>query len=355
MKKASYINQIIRNLIIIAFLIWVFLNNSGLMKYMIIPFIICIILSINKNIFLLIGKNKYANIFNKLYTVVFLLFAFGFIIFWSYIVAKQKNYIMLLFTIPFWIIGIYIVRKCFLKKSEKDLSNKRRSKFNISVIIPCFLVLTVLASGFFCLIIGIKDTYNINKTTKDYLTTTSYFKDYEIFNSDERWEHNRTKTYTTYRLIYTYKVDNKEYTIKTDYGNGYIPDINSTRKVKYNPNNPSEAVLIGTNRNEGLIYFGAFFVLGGMVFVLIFLQTKGIFDKTKIDVIGTYVGVAFTIIGIGIILMQNGITSSFIETLKVMKFWILIPLMFIVVGILVTIRSLLLPKLAMKNREKYLY
>lgn len=351
MKKGIYISQIIRNLIIIIFLSWVFLNNIGFMKFMVIPFIICLIISITKNICLLVGKDKYANIFNKLYAIVFLLFAFSFLIFWCYTVIKNNNYIALIFTIPFWILGIYFIRKYFFKKKEKEISNKSNSKFNTTIIIPCFLVFSVLVLGFFCLIIGIKDTYHINKTTKDYYTTTGYFKDYEIFDSSEKLEHNRYKTHTTYRLIYSYEVDNKEYTIKTDYGNGYIPDTNSTRKIKYNPNNPSEAVLMGTNRNNGLIYFGTFFILGGMIFVLIFLQTKGIFDKIKIDIIGTYAGVVFTIIGIGIILIQNGITSSFLETIKVMKFWILIPFIFIVIGIILTIKSLLLSKAAMSSRK----
>lgn len=133
--------------------------------------------------------------------------------------------------------------------------------------------------------------------------------------------------------------------VSTDYGVEKIPAVNSVRKVKYDPNNYEKAVLVGTNRNNGLIYFGAFFVLGGMVFVLIFLQIKGVFDKIKIDVIGTYIGVIFTIIGIGIILLQNGMTSSFIETVKTMGFWILIPFMFIIVGMFQTIKCLLLPKL----------
>lgn len=311
---------------------------------MIIPFIICLILSTIKNICLLIGKDRYANIFNRLYAFVFLLFAFGFLIFWSYLVIKSNNYVTLLFTIPFWIAEIYFIRKYFFKKSEKTLPNKTMLKFNIMIIIPYFLVITVLLIGIFCLFIGIKDTYYMNKITKNYLTTIAYFKNYEIFDSYEEWENNRTQTHTTYRLIYTYKVDNKEYSIKTDYGNGYIPDINSTREIKYNPDNPSESVLVSMNRNNGLIYFGAFFTLGGMVFVLIFLQAKGIFDKIKIDVIGTYIGIIFTIIGIGMILLQNGMTSSFMETVKIMKFWILIPVMFIVVGILLTIRSLFLQK-----------
>ena len=214
------------------------------------------------------------------------------------------------------------------------------------MIIPFFLVLIVLAVGLFCLFMGIKETYIVNRNTKDYLTTTAYFKDYEIFDSTEKWEDNNYNKHTTYRLIYTYKVDNKEYIIKTDYGSGYIPKINSERKIKYDHNNPNHAVLVDMNRNTALIYFGIFFTLGGMTFVLIFLQTKGLFDRIKTDVIGLYIGILFTIIGIGIILVQNAMTSSFIETIKVMNVWILIPLIFISVGILLTIKILFL-----KNRK----
>lgn len=337
MKKGIYINQIIRDLIAITILFWLFSNNNGLMKFIIMPFIICLLLSIGKSICLIIGKDKYkyANIFNKLYALVFLLFASCFLIFWSYTIIKNNNYLTLLFTIPFWLMEIHFIRKYFFKKSQKDLSNKRKSKFNLKIIFSCLLVLAVLASGFLCLFIGIKDTYNFNQKTKDYVTTD--FKDYNIYNIDEEG--------TTYKLIYEYEVDGKKYMVSTDYGVEKIPAVNSVRKVKYDPNNYEKAVLVGTNRNNGLIYFGAFFVLGGMVFVLIFLQIKGVFDKIKIDVIGTYIGVIFTIIGIGIILLQNGMTSSFIETVKTMGFWILIPFMFIIVGIFQTIKCLLLPKL----------
>ena len=68
MKKGIYINQIIRDLIAITILFWLFSNNSGLMKFIIMPFIICLLLSIGKSICLIISKDKYkyANIFNKL-------------------------------------------------------------------------------------------------------------------------------------------------------------------------------------------------------------------------------------------------------------------------------------------------
>lgn len=123
---------------------------------------------------------------------------------------------------------------------------------------------------------------------------------------------------------------------------GYIPERNSTREVKYDPNNPEEAILVGTNSSNFLIFFGGFFILGAAAFIIGALYMKGTFDKVKIDIMGTYFGVVFTIIGVGIILFQNGTTSSFIETIKSMGFWILIPILFIVVGTFQTVKCLFL-------------
>ena len=134
---------------------------------------------------------------------------------------------------------------------------------------------------------------------------------------------------------------------------GYIPETNSTRKVKYNPNNHSEAVLVGTNGNNFLIYFGAFFTLGGSVFVLATLYIKGVFDKVKIDVMGTYVGFIILIVGIGIILFQNQTTSSLIKTIKSMGFWFIIPSLFIIVGVFQIIKCLFLILNYHKNHYFY--
>ena len=58
-----------------------------------------------------------------------------------------------------------------------------------------------------------------------------------------------------------------------------------------------------------------------------------IHDSLKIDVIGTYNGFIFLIIGIGFIMFQKGTYDFFSEVIKAMKLWIVIPIMFIVVGI----------------------
>ncbi len=353
MKKTQFTTNIIRAVLVFILLIFVFIKNEQLgLRIMIASFLLLTVCNIAENLCKLINKPIGAKIFHKLFVIIFLLFGFGFLIVWSYAWIKEKQYLPLLFTIPFWIFEIYMVRRSLLGIKTTPKQTEKKCKFDFRIVVSCFLVFGVLFSGIICLVVGIRDTYYASKTTKSYLTTTGYFKDYEIYDSYKKREHNRTKTHTTYRLIYAYKIDDKEYTIKTDYGSGTIPEINSIRKIKYNPNNPSEAIFVGTNRNSGLIYFGAFFLLGGMVFVLIFLYAKGVFDKVKINILGLYVGIVFLVVGIGIIAFQMGEVSSLIEMVKRMGFWILIPIMFIIIGGFQTVKCLFFERLEINNSRK---
>lgn len=328
-----YIGTIIRSLIIFIFLLLIITKNSDMLsKLMIFPFLLCSLFSVGKNICLLKDKNNIANVFSKLFIISFLTFWFGLLGYGSYLFIKVNNYFNLVFTLPFWIGGIYIIRKFLFGISSKSVPKNKKLKFNFQIIISGLLVASVLIIGVVCLFFGIHDTYKLNAKIKGYLTTEGYFTDYEVYDTD--------KDGTTYRHIYTYKVDGKEYVVKTDFGLGYIPAENSVREVKYNPDNQKESVLVGTNKNNFLIYFGAFFFLGGSVFVLGALYVKGVFDKVKIDVIGTYVGIVFFIVGLGIIFFQSSTTGSLLETIKSFSFWILIPIMFISVGIFQTIKCL---------------
>lgn len=333
-NKNTFIYKLVYLIIILIFLFSAFFKtNDVITEIMLTPFIFCTISSIGKNICLILNNKKIANIFSKLFIISFLTFLFGFLIFWGYLCIKGKNYLNILFEIPFFIIGIYIVRKFLFKPKSKKESKKEIRIFNFKIIISYFLVLLVLIIGLSCLFFGIKDTYNLNKVTKNYITTEGYFRDYEIYNISRDGQ-------TTYKLIYTYNIDGNEYTVATDYGVGYIPEKNSIREVKYNPNNYDDSILIGTNNNNFLIYFGGFFTLIGSVFVLTMLYSKGIFDKLKFDIIGLYIGFVLFIIGSGIILFQIGTTSSIIGVIKSMNFGLLIPLLFIIVGIFQIIKSI---------------
>ena len=65
-----------------------------------------------------------------------------------------------------------------------------------------------------------------------------------------------------------------------------------------------------------------FFVFGSLTFVIFGFTILGVFDKIKIDVLGTYIGFVFIIIGTCLVLIKNGTTMSLVETIKNMRFWI---------------------------------
>lgn len=239
-------------------------------------------------------------------------------------------------------LAIFTARKYLFGIKNSSIQINKNKKFDYKFIVSTLLVFSVLVVGIVCLSVGIKDTYYTNKKTKDYILTTASYQDYEIYDSNDEED-------TTYRLIYVYEVDNQKYEIKTDYGSGFIPSVNSKRKIKYNPNNPSEAVFLGTNKNNILIYFGAFFILGGMVFVLGFLYVIGVFDKIRINILGLYMGFVFLVIGIGIIAVQIGNGFSIFEMIKEMKFWFLVPVMFVTIGGFQLIKCLFFERIEVNN------
>lgn len=334
-NRNIYIATTIRSSIIFIFLLVIISKNKDIMsRIIILPFLLCSLFLALKNICLIMDKERIALTFSKLFIINFLVFWFGFLVFSNAYFIRENNYFSLIFTIPFWIAGIYMVHKFLFSANPKKMTRQKESRFNFQMVVSSFLVLSVLGVGIASLFFGIRNTYKLKVKTKGYLTTNGYFKDYSIYNIN--------KDKTTYKLIYIYEVNGKEYTIVTDYGVGAesIPEINNKREIKYNSANPAEAVLSGTNKNNFLIYFGMFFTLGGSIFVLFALSLKGVFDKVKFNIIGTYIGVMCIIVGIGIILLQNGTTLSLLGTIKSLKIWIVIPILFIVSGIYLMIKSL---------------
>jgi len=336
-NKSVYTRKLISSVFITILLIYFMIKTSS-PKIIFVPFLICAISMIGKSISLIMEKKKYVNIFDKSFTIGFLLFWFGFLIYANYIAIKDKQWQLVAFSLVFWIVGIYFAKKRLVKPKEKTSNEKSKTKLNIDfrILISALLVIIVLLSGIAMLFFGIMDTYRLNSITKGYIATDGYYRECDIFSSDEDG--------TTYKLTYVYTVNNKEYSVTTDYGTNYIPEENSSREIKYNPNNPEEAIITGTNSKNGLIYFGAFFTFGSITFILAALSVLGYFDKFKVDILGTYIGFLFFIIGIGIILFQTGTTTSLIETIKSFGLWILIPIMFIIVGIIQIVKCLLKKK-----------
>ena len=95
---------------------------------------------------------RLADIFSKLYTIGFLLFWFGFLSVAAFLCIRDENYNTLLFTLPFWIAGIFIVKRRLLRNHT---GKKDERQFPIGIIISILLVLITLASGILFLIQGI--------------------------------------------------------------------------------------------------------------------------------------------------------------------------------------------------------
>lgn len=121
-------------------------------KIIFVPFLICSISMAMEQIGLIFNKRKCAILFHKLFTLGFLLFWFGLLIVGAYVCLRDKNYGLLLFTIPFWLIGIFIIKRYLLNMKPKT---KPVSNLNFMVIVGASLVGIVLLSGLIILVLGI--------------------------------------------------------------------------------------------------------------------------------------------------------------------------------------------------------
>lgn len=180
--------QTIAVLITSIFLSYVLITTKDLLtRIIVIPFLLFGISFFFKNVCIMLNKNKLAKMFSKINMIAFLIYLFGFITFWCYTSLKIGAYIQIIFSIPFWIVGIFIIRKRFFSQKAKIHNEKKKAKINIDfrILISAFLVLVVFLSGIVMLFLGIKDTYQLKIKTKNYITTSGYYSAYDIFKSDE--------------------------------------------------------------------------------------------------------------------------------------------------------------------------
>lgn len=110
MIKAVNFIKLIRSFLITLVLVILFFNTSN-GKLILIPFIICSIALLLKDLFIIFNKEKYLKIFDKLYIIGFFIFWFGFLIYFDYLCFIDKNYQLLIFSIPFWLVGIFFIKK----------------------------------------------------------------------------------------------------------------------------------------------------------------------------------------------------------------------------------------------------
>ena len=104
--------QLVTSIIVSIFLLEVLFTSKDLTtKVIVIPFLVFALAFGIKHILLMMKKKKLANKFSKVYVIAFLIYLFVFLIYWDYVSLINGKYIDILFSVPFWIAGIYFVYK----------------------------------------------------------------------------------------------------------------------------------------------------------------------------------------------------------------------------------------------------
>lgn len=221
-------------------------------------------------------------------------------------------------------------------------------KFNRFIFLP---ILTLLCGVFF-LGLGIYET--VTSDTKSYAETTGYFYYSTIAEKEHSDSLKNTTVATTYYLTYQYAVDGEAYYVTTDYTTSFEPSFGEEIKILYDAQNPEKAVVGGpSKRNNLLILFGIFFILGSLPFLLLFLSKDEKKKKTpKIDGLGILMGSIVTVVGYGSLAIICGSFSpvgifNYIDSSFILP--MIIPFLMIGVGLLSVIKSIFFYKNNDKN------
>ena len=150
MKRKSPIGNLTASVCATGILLYV-MGRTTSPKIILLPFLICALSLAGKSIAQMLRKEKLAVVFHKCFVAGFLLFWIGFLAVAGYITIRDRNYSMLIFLVPFWLIGCYLIKNKLLgKKSKKNVE-----PFRFAHVISAILVSLALLSGVVLLILGI--------------------------------------------------------------------------------------------------------------------------------------------------------------------------------------------------------
>ncbi|HIZ16948.1 MAG TPA: DUF3592 domain-containing protein [Firmicutes bacterium] len=211
-------------------------------------------------------------------------------------------------------------------------------------IISSLLIAVCLIAGVIMLSLGISDTLELSKSTKGYEITTGYFSDYSLYSEGGYDAARKTHTSDTYSLTYNYNVDGREYTITTDYGTSFVPEKGSEREIRYNPDAPSEAVIVGSSSGSILIFMGLFFII---IPVIILSAMLGWLQRLPSRLVPAILGLILIFVSYGALYMIAGSLSP----AKIFKYFtvsfslpLIIPIIMIAAGIYLLIKGIFFSK-----------
>ena len=111
------IKKLITSVAAVGILLKVFFNTYDLMtRIVVILFLVFAVTLGMKNVLIIMNQKALAIKVGKVYVVAFLIYWFGFLIYWDYSSFMVGNYTKILFSVPFWLGGIYFTYKRLIKK-----------------------------------------------------------------------------------------------------------------------------------------------------------------------------------------------------------------------------------------------
>lgn len=152
MKRKSPIGNLVTSLGATAVLLYLLKTPSP--KIVLLPFLICALSMVGQSIAQLLGKDKLAAVFHKCFAAGFLLFWFGFLAVAGYISIRDKQYGLLIFLLPFFVIGIFVTKNKLLGKKSK----KENAPFRFAQVVSAILVTLVMLAGIWLLVLGFQRT-----------------------------------------------------------------------------------------------------------------------------------------------------------------------------------------------------
>ena len=150
MKRKTPVGNLAASLCAAGIVLYV-MGKTTSQKIILLPFLLCVLSVAGKSIALLLGREKLAAVLHKCFVGSFLLFWFGFLAVAGYLSVRDKQYGLLIFLVPFFLIGIFVAKNKLLGKKRR----KEGSPFRFAHVVSTILVSLVLLAGILLLVLGI--------------------------------------------------------------------------------------------------------------------------------------------------------------------------------------------------------
>lgn len=151
MWKTLAVRNLIASLFVTGIVLYLMAKTPS-PKIIFVPFLICGLSLAGKSLGQIMDREKWVTVFHKLFILGFLLFWFGFLVVAAFISIQDKNYSLLIFSLPFWLVGIYLTKNKLLGKK----SGKAGSPFRFAFVVSTALITIAILAGILLLILGIQ-------------------------------------------------------------------------------------------------------------------------------------------------------------------------------------------------------